>query len=213
MPSTTKPALRATRLLDYTHPSVVAFRDRALKGVRGDARTRARALYDAVTKLPLGYSRNDDIAASEVLRDGYGQCNTKAVLLMALARGAGIPSRLHAYRLTKELQRVRHKAWLVFFMPRTTLFLWPELFIDGKWRPLEEIVHTKRREWDSCPFDGARYTLEPVPVNAVEEDHGTWESPDAYFENHKPTVTGWRQLGFALIGRRAMNARLRENAC
>jgi hypothetical protein len=204
---------RETKILDYTTASLVAFRLRALKGVRGNALTKLRALYDAITKLRLGYNRNDDVPASEVLRDGYGQCNTKAILLLALARGAGIPSRVHAYRLTKELQRERHAAWLVFFMPRTTLFFWPEFFIDKKWRPLEELVHEKNKEWTACPFDGARYSLTPVPVNSVEEDHDVWDSPDAYFEKHKPTVTGWRKLGFALLGRRLMNARIRTNAC
>ncbi len=205
--------LRATKLLNYKHSSLVAMRSTALKGVHGTTKTKLRALYEAVTKLPLGYSRNDNIPASEVLHDGYGQCNTKAILLLALARGAGIPSRVHAYSLTKELQRERHAAWLVFFMPRATLFFWPEFFIDKKWRPLEEIVYEKKKEWNSCPFDGARYVLEPVPVNFVEEDHDVWDSPDAYFEKHKPTLSGWRKLGFALLGRRLMNARLKKGAC
>lgn len=202
-----------TLLLDYEHPSVVAFRDNALKGVRGSAKAKIKALYNAVTKLPLGYNRNDDIPASEVLRDGYGQCNTKTILLLALARSTSVSSRLHAYRLSKELQRERHSAWLVMFMPKTTLFFWPEFFIEGVWEPLQRVVHQDEQPWTSCPFDGARYTLEPVQPHWIERDDGTWDSPDAYFAKNPPTVTGWRRLGFALIGRKRMNERLGKDAC
>lgn len=202
-----------TILLDYEHPSVVRFRDDALKGVRGGARAKLKALYTAITKLPLGYNRNDDIPASEVLRDGYGQCNTKTTLLLALARSVGVPCRVHAYRLSKELQRERHSAWLVAFMPRTTLFFWPEFFLDGSWEPLQRVVHEESKRWLSCPFDGARYTLEPVQPHWIERDDDVWDSPDAYFARHSPTVTGWRRLGFALLGRRLMNERLSGDAC
>ncbi|QDL94912.1 transglutaminase domain-containing protein (plasmid) [Paroceanicella profunda] len=44
--------------------------------------------------MAFGYNRADDIPASEVLSDGYGQCNTKGTLLMALLRGVGIRCRL-----------------------------------------------------------------------------------------------------------------------
>jgi hypothetical protein len=200
--------LTSTRLLDFTHPLVEAFRKRALVGVRGGVRARIKALHKAVAALPLGYNRNDDVPASEVLRDRYGQCNTKAVLLMALSRGSGIPARLHAYRLPKSLQRGRHAAWLVWFMPRTTLFFWPEFFVGGKWRSLSAVVFDQETAWSSCPFDGACSSRRPAVLASVQSDEGVWNSPDDFFAKQSPTVTGWRRWGFVLFARRLMNARL-----
>jgi hypothetical protein len=206
--------LEATQLLDYTSSSVIAFKNKALARTAKNPAAQLRALYLAITKLPLGYNRNDNIPASEVLRDGYGQCNTKTILLMALARSANIPSRVHAYNITKDVQRGRHYAWLVFFMPRTTVFFWPEFFVNGKWLPLEKLVHEKTKKWNSCPFDGARYSLTPVLEETVVEDHGVFASPDTFFEDHSPTVYGWRRIGFWLLGRSLMNKKLqRSTAC
>lgn len=206
--------LEPTPLLDYHEATVVAFRNEALERAPKNTIAQLRALYTAITKLPLGYNRSDDIPASEVLRDGYGQCNTKTILLIALARSAGIPARLHAYNLTKEIQRGRHYAWLVFFMPSTTVFFWPEFFVGGKWVPLEKLVHEKTKKWTSCPFDGARYSLTPVLEETVVEDHGVFASPDEFFVDHLPTVYGWRRVGFWLIGRSLMNKKLQHStAC
>ncbi len=180
---------------------------------RSTAESKIKTLYGFVASLPLGYNRNDDIAASEVLRDGYGQCNTKVTLLCALARGAGVPSRIHAYELHKEAQRRRAPAWLVFFMPRTTMFVWPEFYLNKKWIPLQKIVATKPRAWDSCPFDGAKYQLEPLPKEWIARDLGVWNTPDELYAMHKPSVNGWRTIGWVLIGRRVMNSVVRKSAC
>ncbi|SFQ27209.1 transglutaminase-like domain-containing protein [Tranquillimonas alkanivorans] len=48
--------------------------------------------------IRAGYNRADDIPASEVLADGFGQCNTESTLLMALLRGLGVPCRQQARR-------------------------------------------------------------------------------------------------------------------
>ena len=54
---------------------------------------RIGAVCDFVRdEIPFGYNSSDDLPASAVLADGYGQCNTKTTLLMALLRGSGIGS-------------------------------------------------------------------------------------------------------------------------
>ena len=78
--------LTATRLLDFDSPSISNLvRDR---GWHDLARVdRIGAVYDFVRNvIAFGYNRVDDIPASAVLTDGYGQCNTKGTLLMALLR-------------------------------------------------------------------------------------------------------------------------------
>ena len=71
-----------------------------------DVYSRIGAIYDYVrNEILFGYNRSDTLTATEVLADGYGQCNTKATLLMALLRACGIPCRLHGSEVSKGFQR------------------------------------------------------------------------------------------------------------
>ncbi len=97
--------LAVTPLLDYGSATVQRLvADRAWQQL--DPTARIGAAYDYVrNEIPFGYNAEDNVAASAVLADGYGQCNTKATLLMALLRAAGIPCRFHAATIHKRLQR------------------------------------------------------------------------------------------------------------
>ena len=60
------------------------------------------AIYDYVqNKILLGYNKYDNLAATEVLADGIGQCNTKATLLMLCC----VPSVFLADYTVQELQK------------------------------------------------------------------------------------------------------------
>ncbi len=64
------------------------------------------AAYNFVkNNIPFGYNKSDNIPASEVLSDGYGQCNTKSTLLMALLRAVSISCRIRGFTIHKSLQR------------------------------------------------------------------------------------------------------------
>ena len=46
-----------------------------------------KSIYNFVRdEILFGYNVDDSIPASRVLKDGYGQCNTKGTLFMALLR-------------------------------------------------------------------------------------------------------------------------------
>ena len=65
-----------------------------------------KSIYDFVRdEILFGYNVDDNIPASKVLSDGYGQCNTKGTLFMALLRASGIPCRVHGFTINKELQK------------------------------------------------------------------------------------------------------------
>ena len=53
-------------------------------------------------QIIFGYNVADKVSASKVLKDGYGQCNTKSILFMALLRALKIPCRLHGFTINKE---------------------------------------------------------------------------------------------------------------
>ncbi|MGB0499059.1 MAG: transglutaminase-like domain-containing protein, partial [Rubricella sp.] len=95
--------LDATPLLDFPSDGIARLiEDRGW--LRLSEHDRIGAAYDFVrNEILFGYNRADDIPASEVLADGYGQCNTKGTLLMALLRGLGLPCRLHGFSIHKAL--------------------------------------------------------------------------------------------------------------
>lgn len=89
---------------------------------------RIGAAYDFVrNEINFGYNSADDIPASEVLGDGYGQCNTKATLLMALLRALGVPCRLHGFTIHKGLQRGIVPELVYGIAPENILHSWVEV--------------------------------------------------------------------------------------
>lgn len=63
------------------------------------------AIYNFVRDdIKLGYNADDRISASQVLKYGYVECNTKGTLLIALFRAFGISSRFHGFTIYNELQ-------------------------------------------------------------------------------------------------------------
>ena len=71
------PLLVPTKLLDFdAAPLAHLIGNRSWRGL--SEHDRIGAAYDFVrNEIAFGYNRADDIPASEVLSDGYGQCNTK----------------------------------------------------------------------------------------------------------------------------------------
>ena len=132
--------LRSTPLLDYDHSPIRAliagrcWRDRPPFERIGAAYTFVR------DEIAFGYNRDDAIPASAVLADGYGQCNTKATLLMALLRALGVPCRLHGFTIHKALQRgvVPEVAYRI--APEEILHSWVEVEWNGRWVNLEGFI-------------------------------------------------------------------------
>lgn len=122
-------------LVDSDHPAVRAF---AAQHARGDdARARAVSLYYAVRD---GFRYDpyrvdlapDGMRASAVLALGHGWCVTKAALLAAAARAAGLPARLGFADVRNHLSTQRMRDTMA-----TDVFIWhgyTELWIDGAWR-------------------------------------------------------------------------------
>jgi transglutaminase-like putative cysteine protease len=82
--------LAATPILNFDHPSIARLvEDSGWKTL--SKHDRVGAVYDFVrNEIAFGYNLADNISAADVLADGYGQCNTKGPLLMALLRAVGV---------------------------------------------------------------------------------------------------------------------------
>ena len=95
--------LQETRMLDYSNKSIqILIEKRGWKNL--NEYERLKSIYNYVRdEILFGYNADDSIPASKVLADGYGQCNTKGTLFMALLRSCGIPCRVHGFTIDKKL--------------------------------------------------------------------------------------------------------------
>src|SRR5690606_5925097 len=91
---------------------------------------KVKSIYNFVRdEIKFGYNSSDDIRASQVLKDGYGQCNTKSTLLMALLRAVNIPNRLHGFTIDKALQKGAITGIWYELSPSNILHTWVEIYI------------------------------------------------------------------------------------
>ena len=127
--------LAAADMVDANHPAVRAFATTHVSG--NDDRARAVALYYAVRD---GYRYDPycvdlsphGMRASTVLAQGMGWCVTKAALLTAACRSAGIPARLGFADVRNHLSTQRMRE-----MMKTDEFVWhgySEIWLVGAWR-------------------------------------------------------------------------------
>jgi transglutaminase-like putative cysteine protease len=122
------------RFVDSDHPAIVAFA--RAHADEEDTRLRAVALYyavrDEIRYDPYRIDLSEDgLKASRSLTLGYGFCITKAALLAAVARAAGIPARLGFADVKNHLTSARLRATM-----QTDVFVfhgYTEMFLDGRW--------------------------------------------------------------------------------
>ncbi len=78
--------LKETKMLDFSAKSIRRLIENRGWGSLPEIE-RVKAIYNFVKdEILFGYNVDDHIKASRVLKDGYGQCNTKGTLFMALLR-------------------------------------------------------------------------------------------------------------------------------
>jgi transglutaminase-like putative cysteine protease len=127
--------LEPTYFLNYDHPEVAAFAATVCTE-KQNAKEKAIALYYAVRDqirydpYNLRYAR-ETIRASAVLANKAGYCVAKAVLLTALGRHQGIPSRLGFADVTNHLSTEKLRRLM-----GTDLFIYhgyTEFYLDEKW--------------------------------------------------------------------------------
>lgn len=233
---TTDQWLRETRLLDHSAPAIAALIDG--KGWRGlDEAARVRAAYEFVRDdIAFGYNTADDLPASGVLADGYGQCNTKGTLFMALLRALGVPCRLHGFAIDKRLQRGAVTGVFYLLAPREILHSWVEVRLDGRWINLEGFILDRaylsalQRRFDCsgdfCGYGVATDNFRTPPVEwtggdtyiqhkGIVRDFGVFDDPDAFYRRHGTNLSGWKRWLFERLVRHVMNrnvARIRDGS-
>ena len=97
--------LKETKMLNYSNANIQQLiQERRWKNI--NEFERLKSIYDFVRdEILFGYNIDDNVPASKVLADGYGQCNTKGTLFMAILRACNIPCRVHGFTIDKKLQK------------------------------------------------------------------------------------------------------------
>lgn len=223
--------LAATPILNYDRPSIARLvEDRGWKALT--SHDRVGAVYDFVrNEIAFGYNRADDISAAEVLADGFGQCNTKGTLLMALLRAVGVRCRLHGFTIHKELQRGVVPELVYPLAPEEIVHSWVVVETDAGWINLEgfildaEFLSALQSRFSNtaslCGYGAGTDCLQAPPVEwtgrdtyiqetGIVQDFGTFDAPDNFYANHQQSFSFLKGLLYRHIIRHWMNARVRR---
>lgn len=189
---------------------------------------RIGAAYDFVrNEIKFGYNQADNLKASQVLKEGYGQCNTKGNLLMALMRALNIPCRFHGFTLDNQLQKGAIPNYLFPLAPKYILHSWVEVYFEDNWVDLEGFILDKEylqaiqnRQGSKCnAYQGyaiaTRCLQKPqidwsgkstyIQKEGIHDDFGIFNSPDEFYDRHGTNLKGIKRLLFKYLFRHLMN--------
>ena len=169
-------------------------------------------------EIQFGYSRSDDIAASEVLADGYGQCNTKGNLLMALLRALGIQCRFHGFTIDQQLQKGAIPAYVFWLAPKYIIHSWVEVLFNGEWIDLEGFILDEaylsaiqskfsQTKESFCGYGIATTCLAKpetewtgtntyIQKEGIHDDFGIYDSPDEFYAEQGTNLTGIKRWAY-----------------
>jgi hypothetical protein len=127
-----------TAILDSDHPEVQRLaHERSDRD--GPNRFWLQALHTHLVKtLRPVYSLNEWQPASTTLLKGRGSCSQRMACLEAIARAAGVATRVQALRVKGKFWFPRFRISRLF-MPKNILLLWPQFFLDGAWLSFDEL--------------------------------------------------------------------------
>jgi hypothetical protein len=223
--------LKETVLLDFSHREIKRLFD-ARNWSEYQPAERINSIYTFVRdEILFGYNEKDDLPASRILSDGYGQCNTKGILLMALLRKAGIPCRMHGFTIDKALQKGAITGIWYALSPRSIIHSWVEVYYENVWynlegfiidRPYLEKIQEKNAGVSAfCGYGIATGNLMKPQIDwnvndtyiqkdGINADFGIFDSPDEFFGQHRQKLGKVKTLIFKRIVRNVMNNNVRR---
>jgi len=158
--------LRPTYAIDSDHESIAAAAERITMGCSDDA-DKAVALFNFVRDA-IHYNVfmisvfKEDFKASRVLEWGKGYCVQKAVLLTALGRAAGIPSRMAFAKITNH--RVPPHVYEKLGVNTFPRHGYNQFFLNGRWVSAAATFDKRLCDKNGLPvvrFDGKNDAILP----------------------------------------------------
>lgn len=224
--------LQQTKMLNYSDPKIQQLiQERKWNSL--DDFERLKAIYNFVRdEILFGYNTDDAIPASRVLADGYGQCNTKGTLFMALLRACNIPCRVHGFTIDKKLQKGAMTGIVYKNAPQNVFHSWVEVYFEDKWYELEAFILDKKylgklqEKKQDCTgafcgygvavkdfrhpvidFDRNNTYIQSEGINQV---FGVYDSPDELLKEHHQEMSAIKAFAYRNIGRHLMNRNVRK---
>ena len=226
-----KEYLQETELLNFTNPSISELSEKMGWKDMSESE-KIRSIYNYVRDdIKFGYNIDDKIPASQVLSDGYGQCNTKAILFMTLLRKEGIPCRFHGFTIDKALQKGAISGIWYQLSPRSIVHSWVEIYHDGVWYDIEgfiidsEYLRTiQMLNPDSKNFCGygiaTKDLMNPevswdrnntyIQKEGINNDLGIYNDPDSFFVGHSQKLGHLKRTVYKYITRHIMNRNVKR---
>lgn len=219
--------LRETQMLNFNHNQI----QRLIKEKgwsTDDEFHRILKIYTFVRdEIAFGYNKDDTISASEVLKDGYGQCNTKGTLFMALLRAVGIPCRIHGFTIDKKLQKGAMTGIVYKLAPQSIIHSWVEVQYKEHWYNIEgfilDIQYLKKlqEKFSDCKTSFCGYGVATdsfqnpqiewmandtyIQKEGINHDFGIFNSPDEFFGKYQQPLSPLKKWIYRNIGRKLMN--------
>lgn len=224
--------LAETKMLDYKNPKLQnLILERKWKEL--PQFECIKSIYNYVRdEILFGYNTDDSIPASKVLSDGYGQCNTKGTLFMALLRSCDIPCRIHGFTIDKELQKGAMTGFVYRNAPKNIFHSWVEVFFEDKWYELEAFILDKtyleklQKINSGCTGSFCGYGVavkdfqHPVidfdrnntyiQREGINQDFGIYDSPDELLKEHGQEMSALKAFAYKHLGRHLMNRNVRK---
>lgn len=223
--------LSQTPMLDFTNARLQdLIRER--EWIQKDDKTKIKEIYNYVRdEIKFGYNKDDAMKASQVIGDGYGQCNTKGIVLMALLRGVGIPCRIHGFMIDKKMQKGAITGFAYARAPLEIVHSWVEVEYRGVWYNLEGFILDKpylnqlqRKFKNQQSFQGYGVAIDNfqnppiewdendtyIQKNGITKDLGIYEDPDALFAIHSQQMSALETLMYQKVIRHWMNRTIRK---
>lgn len=219
--------LKETKMLDYSSKNIQRLiQERKWNDI--EEFERLKSIYTFVRdEILFGYNIDDNISASKVLEDGYGQCNTKGTLFMALLRACNIPCRVHGFTIDKELQKGAMTGIVYKNAPQNVFHSWVEVYFENKWYELEayiidiEYLRKLQRKNSYCTgaFCGYGVAVKDfknliidfdrnntyIQSEGINQDFGVYDSPDDLLKEHHQEMSVIKAFLYRNLGRHLMN--------
>jgi len=130
--------LQPTAILDIDHAEVRALARSLFQPNQTNRILLQRAYLHVLRTVRPVYSVNEWQPVSASLRSRKGSCSQRMACLEAIARAAGIPTRVRALQVKGSFWFLRFRI-LRWFIPRYILLVWPQFFLDGTWVDFDEL--------------------------------------------------------------------------
>lgn len=224
--------LKETKMLDFSNEKIQRLINER-KWRKMNTFECLKSIYNFVRdEILFGYNVDDHISASRVLQDGYGQCNTKGTLFMALLRACNIPCRVHGFTIDKKLQKGAMTGIFYKSAPQNVFHSWVEVYFEDKWYELEAFIldiaylrklQDKNRNCTGafCGY-GVAVTDFQNPIidfdrnntyiqsEGINQDFGIYDSPDELLKEHHQEMSSVKAFMYRNIGRHLMNRNVRK---